>query len=531
MLSDVRVIDLTGTLPGPYCTLLLAHFGAEVIKVERPGMGDTMRNMDPWLYENLNRGKKSVVLDLKTEEGSEALRLLVEKADVLVEGFRPGVVERFGADYDSLKRINSKIVYCSISGFGQDSPYRDRPGHDIDYMAISGALAMTGRVEEDPPEGHVQNIPVSDFAGGLFAANAILAALAREEKRSVYIDVSMTDIVLSWAALKSGYYFADPLPREPTVEAHYGVFRTKDGRHVALGVIEDHFWQRLCRYLGWDDFLEDPELATYEGRNQHAEHILPRLQAAIADRTKRELVEDLVSLGVPCSPVQDWSEVAEDPHVRHRGLLSRRTDTNDQEYACIEIPYEYRNFESPRLEHAPALGEHTTEIIGPLRERGRGRDRNIETAQERIESPSGPTREPGAGNGPDVADPLLMRYGGEVRLSGIRCGTCGHVSFPVRPVCPNCFGTEVEGAPIGAKATLLSHTISHVAPDGFEAPLVQAWVRVDEGPELFSLLSCTAEQAASLSSEQRLELELFTERNGVQGWGYRPIFREDTESG
>lgn len=395
VLSDVRIIDLTGTLPGPYCTLLLAHFGAEVIKVERPSIGDTMRDMDPWLYENLNRGKKSVVLDLKSEEGNEALRLLVKEADVLVEGFRPGVVERFGADYDSLKRINPEIVYCSISGFGQDSPYKDRPGHDIDYMAISGALAMTGRVKEDPPEGHVQNIPVSDFAGGLFAANAVLAALAREEKTSVYIDVSMTDIVLSWAALKSGYYFADSLPREPTVEAHYGVFKTQDGEHVALGVIEDHFWQRLCQYFGWRDFLEDSELATYEKRNQHAERILPRLRTAVADRTRKELVEDLVSVGVPCSPVQDWSEVTEDPHVRHRGLLSTEADANGQEYTCIEIPYEYRNFEPHRLEYAPALGEHTAEIIEPLRERERNRDRNIETTQEHIEGPSGPTRGPG----------------------------------------------------------------------------------------------------------------------------------------
>lgn len=134
-------------------------------------------------------------------------------------------------------------------------------------------------------------------------------------------------------------------------------------------------------------------------------------------------------------------------------------------------------------------------------------------------------------NGSEVADALLMWHGGEVCLGGIRCGVCGHVSFPVRPVCPNCFGTEVEEAPIGAQATLLSHTISHVAPDGFEAPLVQAWVRVDEGPELFSLLFCTVEWAASLSSEQRLELETVADGNRITGWGYRPIFQEDKGSG
>lgn len=370
MLSNVRVLDLSVTLPGPYCTLLLAHFGAEVVKLERPGLGDTMRRTDSWLFENLNRGKKSVTLDLKTEEGRETMRLLARDADVVVEGFRPGVMQRFGADYESLKAINPSVVYCSISGFGQDSPYRDRPGHDIDYMALSGALAMTGRVEEDPPEGHVQKIPVSDFAGGLFASNAILAALAAGERKSVYIDVSMTDLVLTWAALKSSHYFGEAEPRKPPAEAHYGVFETKDGEHVALGVIEDHFWQRLCRYFGWEDFLEDPELATYEGRNRHARRILPRLRAAVAERGRGELVEDLLSLNVPCSPVQSWGEVTGDPHARTRGLFGEGVTADGGRYASVEVPYRYEGFEPPRLERAPTLGEHNDEVLGPLQTGG-----------------------------------------------------------------------------------------------------------------------------------------------------------------
>ncbi len=368
MLSGVRVLDFSVTLPGPYCTLLLAHFGAEVIKIERPEVGDIMRTMDPWLYENLNRGKKSVVLDLKTEEGRGAVRALTESSDVVVEGFRPGVMERFGADYPSLKAINPKIVYCSISGFGQEGPYRERPGHDIDYMALSGALAMTGRVEEDPPEGHVQKMPVSDFAAGLFAANAILAALISKERRSVLIDVSMMDLVLSWAALKSGHYFDGAAPRKPPVEPHYGVFRTKDDEYVALGVIENHFWQRLCRYFGWEDLLEDPELATYERRLRNAGRILPRLRTAVAERERGALVEDLLSSGVPCSPVQSWTEVSEDPHVRHRELIGRGRDAGGQEYARIEIPYQYEDFEPDQMERAPELGEHTTELVESLRD-------------------------------------------------------------------------------------------------------------------------------------------------------------------
>ena len=380
VLSGVRVLDFSVTLPGPYCTLLLAHFGAEVIKIERPEVGDTMRAMDPWIYENLNRGKKSVVLDMKTEEGRGVARALAERSDVVVEGFRPGVMERFGADYQSLKAINPKIVFCSISGFGQEGPYRDRPGHDIDYMALSGALAMTGRVEEDSPEGHVQKIPVSDFAAGLLAANSIMAALASKERKSVHVDVSMMDLVLSWAALKSGHYFDGAEPRKPPVEPHYGVFRTKDDEHVALGAIEDHFWQRLCRYFGWEDLLEDPELVTYEGRLRNAGRILPRLRAAVAERERKSLVEDLLLSGVPCSPVQNWTEVAEDPHVRHRELLSRGFDAGGQEYTRIEIPYRYEDFEPDRLERAPTLGEHTNEIVEPLR--GEDGNREVRTAHE-----------------------------------------------------------------------------------------------------------------------------------------------------
>ncbi len=366
MLSNVRVLDLSVTLPGPYCTLLLAHFGAEVVKLERPGSGDTMRRMDPWIFENLNRGKKSVTVDLKTGEGQKTMRLLAEDADVVVEGFRPGVARRFGADYESLKAINPRVVYCSISGFGQESPYRDRPGHDIDYMALSGALAMTGRVEEDPPEGHVQKIPVSDFAAGLFASNAILAALAAEERESVYIDVSMTDLMLTWAALKSSHYFGEAEPRKPPAEAHYGVFKTKDGEYVAFGVIEDHFWQRLCQYFGWEDFLEDPGLATYENRNRHAQRILPRLREAVAGRERGELVDDLLSLNVPCSPIQSWEEVVEDPHVRQHGLFGEEVAADGRRYASVEVPYQYEGFQPSRLERAPTLGEHNDEVLGPL---------------------------------------------------------------------------------------------------------------------------------------------------------------------
>jgi crotonobetainyl-CoA:carnitine CoA-transferase CaiB-like acyl-CoA transferase len=214
----------------------------------------------------------------------------------------------------------------------------------------------------------VQKIPVSDFAAGLFAANAILAALTSEERSSVHVDVSMMDLVLSWAALKSGHHFDGAAPRKPPVEPHYGVFRTKDDEYVALGVIEDHFWQRLCRYFGWEDLLEDPELATYERRLRNARLILPRLRAAVAKQERNALVEDLVSFGVPCSPVQSWAEVAQDPHVRHRELLGRGLDAGGKEYARIEIPYRYQDFEPDRLEHAPTLGEHTTEVIESLRD-------------------------------------------------------------------------------------------------------------------------------------------------------------------
>jgi crotonobetainyl-CoA:carnitine CoA-transferase CaiB-like acyl-CoA transferase len=366
MLSNIKILDLSVTLPGPYCTQMLASFGGEVIKVERPDTGDIMRETDPWLFKNINCGKKSIDINLKTSEGRNVIYSLVKDVDVVIEGFRPGVVKRLGVDYETLKQINPKIIYCSISGFGQEGPYRNLPGHDINYMALSGALAMTGNIETDPEEGHVQKIPISDFTAGLFAANAILAALASKEQKGIYIDVSMMDIMVTWASLKSGSHFTDSGLNKSIREAHYGVFKTKDCKYVALGIVEDHFWQKICGYFEWEDFLDNSEMKTYQGRNKYSDKILPRLRAAIAGLEQSDLIRDLGNLGIPCSPIQSLKEVKSDPHVQYRELFGEGIDSIGQKYVQLKIPYQFKGYYPISLERAPVLGEHTFQIVNSL---------------------------------------------------------------------------------------------------------------------------------------------------------------------
>jgi crotonobetainyl-CoA:carnitine CoA-transferase CaiB-like acyl-CoA transferase len=368
MLSHVKVLDLSNTLPGPYCTMLLAHYGAQVIKVERPDGGDIMREIDPWLFENLNQNKQSIVLNLKDTEDRNVIYRLVQDIDVVIEGFRPGVVKRLGVDYETLKEINPRLIYCSISGYGQTGAYRDVPSHDLNCMGMAGALSMTGRIEEDPEEGHVQHIPYSDYAAGLFAAFSIMASLNQPNQEGNYIDVSMADIMFTWMGMKAGFFFNEGKLANPSElrEAHYGVFKTKDDRYVVLGIIEDHFWIKLCEYFDWKDYLDNKEFSQYKVRNQHSDTILPRLRKTIANYEMRPLVEDLLQLGVPCTPIQNLDELLDDPHFNERKLLLP-TGSNRQQY--IGFPIKMSN--NPNLvsnneytkNSAPKLGEHTREIV------------------------------------------------------------------------------------------------------------------------------------------------------------------------
>ena len=325
-LEDVLVLDLTQNLPGPFCTLLLADLGATVVKIEPPG-GDPMRAFPPQVggasagHATVNRNKLSVVLDLKLAAGAAALRRMAAAADVMVEGFRPGTLERLGLDPAELTAANPRLVVCRITGYGQDGPYATRAGHDLNYLAYAGVLGLMGRVADDRPV--VPAVQIADLAaGGLMAAVGILAGLAGRERtgRGTVVDASMTD----GAASLLGIHLAAALAecrqergRGPLSggAAWYDVYRCADGRFVALGAVEPKFFARTCELLG------APDLADRQFDPAAQDDLRERLAARFATRTRDEWAAVLSAEETCVAPVLTPEEAAADPQLAHRGVI------------------------------------------------------------------------------------------------------------------------------------------------------------------------------------------------------------------
>ncbi|HKW59617.1 MAG TPA: CaiB/BaiF CoA-transferase family protein [Candidatus Dormibacteraeota bacterium] len=340
-LAEIRVLDLTRLLPGAFCTQLLADLGADVIKVEEPETGDYMRWTPPLvdgqssLFDALNRGKRSVALDLKMIEGRDALLRLAERADVLVEGNRPGVMARLGLGWDALHARNPRLVMCSITGYGQDGPYASRAGHDLNYMAIAGALGLNGERGGPPVPLSVQ---VADIGGGgLQPAVAILGALVAVQRggKGRWIDAAMTDSAAGWMALVfaahgAGERVARGDQRLSGRYACYRVYECADGRHYSVAALEPKFWKALCGALDLPDLVEQ----------QYAEDMA--VQGAMEDifrsRSRDEWEAKLSGLDACCEPVLDVDEVSTHPQIVARGLLNRKG-------------------------RGPRLGEHTEEVL------------------------------------------------------------------------------------------------------------------------------------------------------------------------
>ena len=374
-LEGIRIVDLTRLLPGGFCTMMLADLGAEVIKVERPGDGDYARDLLPGMYYVTNRNKKSIGLDLKRAEGREVLYRLVAQSDVVLESFRPGVAERLGAGYEQLRAVKPNIIYGSITGYGQHSPYRLRPGHDLNYLATAGALSIPARLDH-PPER--SGLPVADLCAAMYAALAVLAAIIHRAAtgRGQYLDVSMTDAVLAWTAPRFGDYMVSGIEPGPddwwNVMAANDVFETADGKKIALGVVEDVFWQALCRALGREDLAADPRFARHEDRQrrENARWIHGFLREELRKRPQAEWLEVFDRYGVPASPVAGPAEVFSDPHFLERGMigqvfvpqLGRWVKQVAFPVIMSDVDAEVRgNYTQP-----PALGQHTDEVLGAL---------------------------------------------------------------------------------------------------------------------------------------------------------------------
>jgi crotonobetainyl-CoA:carnitine CoA-transferase CaiB-like acyl-CoA transferase len=373
--AGVRMLDLSRLLPGPYCSLLFADLGADVIKVEEPGLGDYARGTPPhWgrsglgaYFLLLNRNKKSVALNLKTEGGKEVFRRLVRTADVVLESFRPGVMDRLGLGWAALSALNPRLVYCAITGYGQDGPYRDLVGHDINYMGYAGALSVTGPRHGGPL---MPGIQAADLGGGaLLAAFAIAAALHHraESGRGQFIDAAMTDGVVSWMAPYLGPFFATGRVATRGEERLnggwicYQAFEAADGGWVTLGALEPKFWANFCRLVGRDDLVP---LQYAEGPAR--EKAETELRALFRTRPRDEWVRLLHSEDVCAGPVLAMDEVVRDPQLRARGLFQEVAHPTLGPIPQVAFPVKL-SATPARMETAPpALGAHTEAILGEL---------------------------------------------------------------------------------------------------------------------------------------------------------------------
>jgi crotonobetainyl-CoA:carnitine CoA-transferase CaiB-like acyl-CoA transferase len=373
--AGVRILDLSRLLPGAYCSLLFADLGAEVIKVEEPGRGDYARVTSPLWGDSgigayfllLNRNKKSLTLNLKHETGKAVFRRLVATADVLLESFRPGVMDRLGLGWETLRALNPRLVYCAISGYGQDGPYRQVVGHDVNYMGYAGALSVTGPRRGAPLTPGVQ---VADIGGGsLPAAFAIAAALyhRQESGRGQFIDVAMTDGVVSWLAPAFGVLFATgEVPRRGEERLNggwpcYQVYEAADGRHLTLGALEPQFWANFCRLVGREDLLP---LQHAEGEAR--DRVEAELTALFRTRPRDEWVRLLHTADVCAGPVNTLPEALEDPQLRARQVFQEVSHPTLGPIPQIAFPGKLSET-PPAVEAAPPdLGAHTDAILEGL---------------------------------------------------------------------------------------------------------------------------------------------------------------------
>jgi alpha-methylacyl-CoA racemase len=348
-LSGLRVLDLTRLLPGGYCTLLLADHGADVIKVEDTGAGDYAR-ADPPSFASLNRGKRSIQLDLKSEGGRVALLRLVAQADVVIESFRPGVMDRLGVGFEVLREANPALVYCAITGYGQDGPLRLRAGHDLNYLARAGVLGLSGEADGPPVQAAAQ---IADIAGGaLMAAFGVLAALRSGEGQ--FVDISMADGALSLLAMPVAEMLAGgPVPRRGELMLGgrllcYRPYRAADG-WVSMGALEPKFWAAFCRGAGREDLVSHQFDAP--GSSAHAE-----VEAIIAARPRGEWEAFNAEHDCCLEPVLELDEVLSDEHIRARGMVVD---------GLLATPVKLSGTPGDsRRGPPPGLGEHTDEVLG-----------------------------------------------------------------------------------------------------------------------------------------------------------------------
>ena len=360
-LSDITVIDLSRLLPGPYCSMILADHGARVIAVE------SKQFMSDGLYFNtINRNKEHLSLNLKSEKGKQIFLRLIESADVMLEGFRPGVVDRLGVDYESMRKVNPRIIYCSITGYGQDGPFRDRVGHDVNYLSYAGVLNLIGEPDRPPS---IPGIQIADIAaGGMNAAIGILLALFAREKtgRGQYIDISMTDGMVGF--LPVALFFQQLTGQDPrrsdTPLSHryacYNTYETADGRCLSIGAVENRFWKTLCEHFAV------PQYAALQYDDSHREEILDFMRLTFKKKTLDEWDAELANLEICWGKVQSFSEMLADPLFRERKMILEVEGKAGQEKTVIGVPVKLSETPGSIRSAAVDFGESTTSILKEL---------------------------------------------------------------------------------------------------------------------------------------------------------------------
>ncbi len=372
-LEGMVVLDPTQIMAGPFCTLLLADMGADVIKVEHPDGGDDTRRMGPPFIAGesaaflaMNRNKRSVALDLKTEEGKDLFRRLARRADVLVENFRPGTMEKLGLGYEALQPINPGLIYCSISGFGQTGPYRLRGGFDLVAQGMSGLISTTGHAGGPPTK---VGVPISDLNAGMYAVYGILSAYVHRLRtgRGQRIDTSLLEGAIAYTFWESAIFFATGKVPEPMGSAHrlnapYQVFRTKDGS-LSVGAANQSTWERLCRAIERPELAADPRFRENAGRIERCQELAAILEEVFQQDTTANWLSRLEQAGVPAGPIYTLAQVYEDPHVRAREMVVEVEHPVAGRVRHIGIPVKLSDTPGRIARPAPTLGQHTDEVL------------------------------------------------------------------------------------------------------------------------------------------------------------------------
>ncbi|MCE2458482.1 MAG: CoA transferase [Dehalococcoidia bacterium] len=375
-LQGVKVLDLTQIMAGPYCTMMLADMGADVVKVEKPNGGDDTRRMGPPFIEGesaaflgINRNKRSIVIDLRSDSGRELAQRMARESDVLVQNFRPGSLDRMGLGYEQVREINPAIVYCTISGFGATGPYAQRGGFDLVTQGMSGLMSVTGHADGPPAK---VGVPICDLNAGMFGAIGILAAYINRLRtgQGQHVDTSLLEGGIAYTFWESAMYFATGEVPEPKGSAHrltapYQAFETSDG-YVNIGAANQANWERLCVAIGCDELVTDPRFVEPRDRMVNIDELVSTLDAIFSQQSSDHWLEKLANAGVPAGPIYDLDEVYSDPQVQAREMMVETDHPVAGRVKNIGIPIKLSETPGQFQRPAPALGQHTNEVLTDL---------------------------------------------------------------------------------------------------------------------------------------------------------------------